>query len=137
MKSSDESTSCASRAARRLPLRVLPIPEVAFNFAFEVEHITPAGREGRSVDENMALACRSCNLYKAAHTTAVDPETEIVVRLFDPRSESWPEHFAIDNISGVIVGISATGRATVAQLKMNSEFQLNARRHWMSLVLFP
>jgi HNH endonuclease len=112
-------------------------PEVAYNFAFEVEHITPQAHEGRSVDENFALACQSCNLHKATHTTAVDPEIQAVVRLFNPRSDAWTEHFRASRESLMIIGLTAIGRATIVQLKMNSEFQLAARRQWRSLGLFP
>jgi HNH endonuclease len=39
-------------------------PELVFNFPFEVEHIIPVSRKGADSEENLALACRSCNLRK-------------------------------------------------------------------------
>lgn len=112
-------------------------PEVVFNLHFEVEHIIPLARGGADVDHNRALACRSCNLYKFTHTEAQDAETNKTVRLFHPRQDQWAAHFMVDLKRGYIVGMTATGRATTACLKMNSQAQVNARRQWIQLGLFP
>lgn len=112
-------------------------PEAVFNFSFEVEHIIPVSLEGADIEANWALACRSCNLRKAAHINGTDPKSQTVVRLFQPREDRWEEHFQADTESGEIYGLTAIGRATVEQLNMNSEAQLSARRHWMCLELFP
>jgi HNH endonuclease len=60
-------------------------PEVAFNFPFEVEHISPSARGGASDPSNFALGCRACNLFKSDETSAPDPLTNELVRLFHPR----------------------------------------------------
>ncbi len=112
-------------------------PEAVFNFPFEVEHIIPVSRGGADAEANWALACRSCNLRKAAHVNGIDPESQTIVRLFHPREDRWKEHFRADAESGEINGLTAIGRATVIQLNMNSEAQLSARRHWICLELFP
>ncbi|WP_293142745.1 HNH endonuclease [Okeania sp. SIO3I5] len=39
-------------------------PEVIFNLAFEVEHIIPIAKGGLNEVQNLALACRICNLRK-------------------------------------------------------------------------
>lgn len=38
--------------------------EAVFNFPFEVEHVTPVALGGGDTAENLALACRSCNLFR-------------------------------------------------------------------------
>lgn len=48
---------------------------------------------------------------------AIDPETRNEVRLFSPRRDSWRLHFRWDGVR--VVGISPTGRATVAALNLN------------------
>ena len=112
-------------------------PEAIFNFPFEVEHIL-APRNGGSDDEsNLALSCRSCNLYKSDHLEAVDPETGKIVPLFNPRRNRWEEHFRVDQTSATLIGLTAIGRATVERLQMNKPTQLAARRQWMRLKLFP
>jgi hypothetical protein len=112
-------------------------PGVVFNFPFEIEHIVPVSSGGEDAPANLALACRSCNLYKAARQTGIDPDTQQAVRLFHPREDRWQEHFQVDLDSGEIQGLTPTGRATVACLEMNSMAQLLARDQWMRLGLFP
>lgn len=112
-------------------------PEAAFNFHFEVEHIIPIARQGDTLDENLALACHSCNLFKAACTSGVDPDTNEIVRIFDPRNDDWADHFIVIPSSEKIIGRSAVGRVTVVRLNINSEAQLAARRQWRRLSLFP
>lgn len=86
---------------------------------------------------NWALACRACNLFKAAHVHGRDPESDAVVRLFHPREEQWKEHFRVAAESGEIEGLTPIGRATVVRLGMNGAAQVAARRQWMRLGLFP
>ncbi|CDH47543.1 HNH endonuclease [Candidatus Contendibacter odensensis] len=47
-------------------------PELIFNFPFEVEHIIPLVQGGRDTDDNLALACRSCNLHPNIRSTLMD-----------------------------------------------------------------
>lgn len=112
-------------------------PEAVFNLAFEVEHIIPRRHGGADESSNWALACRSCNLHKSDHTEASDPATRAAVKLFHPRTDRWAEHFRVEVDTAVIVGSTATGRATVARLQMNKPVQLSARQQWMRLRLFP
>jgi hypothetical protein len=112
-------------------------PEAIFNFAFEVEHVVPVSHEGPDDESNLALACRACNLYKTDHLTGVDETTQTEVPLFHPRQQSWPEHFAVDVETCAIHGLTPVGRATVARLRMNTPLQLEARRQWLRLGLFP
>lgn len=110
-------------------------PEIAFNIPFEVEHVEPAARGGVTEEVNLALACRSCNLFKWSHRDALDPVTKEVERLFNPRLDHWDQHFIVDG--QMIRGTTAIGRATVDRLAMNSPQQLRARLRWRMLRLFP
>jgi hypothetical protein len=112
-------------------------PEAVFNFPFEVEHIVPPGGGGGEQDSNWALSCRACNLHKSNHLQAIDPQTQMAVPLFNPREHHWNEHFTAVEATGAVLGVTATGRATVDCLKMNRSAQLTARRLWMRLGLFP
>jgi hypothetical protein len=112
-------------------------PEAVFNFEFEVEHVTPKAPGGTDSETNLALACRACNLMKSDRVVATDPETGQETRLFHPREDRWREHFEIDVGRALIVGLTPIGRVTVMQLKMNRELQVDARRHWLELGLFP
>jgi hypothetical protein len=125
----------AQRAAHRC--EYCHAPEAVFNFPFEVEHIVPGVQRGRDDESNWALSCRSCNLNKSIHLTGWDDASQSEVRLFNPRLDSWNEHFLDDANTGEVKGVTPVGRATVARLRMNSATQLEARRVWVRLGLFP
>jgi hypothetical protein len=112
-------------------------PEVIFNFGFEVEHIIPVGLQRIEDDSNLALACRSCNLFKANHQTAWDEITGTESQLFNPRKDRWEDHFHLDRTNGEIRGLTPAGRATAACLQINSALQLAARCQWLQLGLLP
>ena len=125
----------AERAAHRC--EYCRAPERVFNFAFEVEHIQPRAAGGSDQADNLALACESCNLYKSDAVEGIDPATAERTLLYHPRQNSWVEHFAFDPETAEISGRTATGRATIARLKLNSAFQIRARQHWARLDLYP
>jgi hypothetical protein len=125
----------ALRAAHRC--EYCRAPEAVFNFPFEVEHIVPKSRGGGDEDDNLALACRACNLLKASRVSGIDSETQDEIRLFDPRQQQWDEHFRIEPGTGITAALTAVGRVTITLLEMNSESQVAARRQWMRLGLFP
>jgi hypothetical protein len=129
----------APRAAHRC--EYCRAPESVFNFPFEVEHVIPVSKSGADVDTNLALACRSCNLHKSDQVNGVDPESggdvQRRVPLFNPRRDWWHQHFRADLETGAVIGTSPAGRATVACLSINGPSQLEARRQWMRLGLFP
>src|SRR5438309_12074857 len=95
-------------------------PQIEFNARFELEHIVPKSLGGLMILGNLALACRSCNAAKHDRVIAVDPLTRERVWIFNPRVARWDEHFAIDPRTGRIQGKTALGRATRAQLRLDS-----------------
>jgi hypothetical protein len=84
---------------------------------FHVDHIVPVVHGGETIEENLALACVSCSLRKAARQCAFDPQTGVEAALFNPRVDSWEQHFRWDGVR--LLGMTPTGRATVDALKMN------------------
>ena len=96
-----------------------------------IEHIVPLSRGGNSDETNLWLACAWCNSYKGDKIRALDPVTEEEVPLFNPRTQRWSEHFCWSDDGIRIIGLTPTGRATVLALRLNSEFILPARRHWV------
>jgi hypothetical protein len=112
-------------------------PEAIFNLPFEVEHIVPTSRGGPDDESNLALACRACNLCKSDQLSGVDATTREVVRLFHPRRDRWDEHFRVEPEDDAIQGLTPIGSVTVACLRMNRDFQREARRSWMRLRLYP
>lgn len=110
-------------------------PEIVFNLPFEVEHVTPLARSGQTTEDNLALSCRSCNLYKSDHVSAVDEQMGQEVGLFNPRRDVWQEHFSLVLETGEIDGLTPCGRATVTRLRINSAAQVEARKSWIRLGL--
>ena len=108
-------------------------PEAIFNLPFEVEHITPQASGGESSTDNLALSCRSCNLYKSDAMTAFDEQTQSTVRLFHPRRDDWGDHLTINEETGEIEGLTDIGLATVFRLRINSTAQIAARKEWLKL----
>jgi hypothetical protein len=93
--------------------------------AFHVEHIVPRQHGGGDSPENLALACFHCNLHKGPNLTGIDPDSGTVVHLFDPRRQSWDEHFSM--AGAVLVGETPVGRATVRVLSMNAPTRIELR----------
>jgi len=70
----------------------------------EIEHVIPEALGGSSDEDNLFLACPLCNSHKSQRIDAVDPESLIVVPLFNPRVESWDQHFEWFEDGAVIRG---------------------------------
>ncbi|HUB26384.1 MAG TPA: HNH endonuclease [Tepidisphaeraceae bacterium] len=94
-------------------------------FRFHVEHIIARQHGGATSESNLALACHHCNLHKGPNLTGIDPATGNVVRLFNPRTQTWNEHFAING--NLVVGLTDIGRATARLLNMNGAAKLQLR----------
>lgn len=95
---------------------------------FSVEHIIPRARGGATVSDNLAYACQGCNSFKYTKTSAIDPVSNAEVPLFHPRRQRWREHFAWNADATIIVGVTATGRATVEALRLNRQELVNLRQ---------
>jgi 5-methylcytosine-specific restriction endonuclease McrA len=102
-----------------------------------VDHIIPEAQGGSTTFGNLCFACRRCNEYKGSATTAQDPLTGETVSLYNPRAQSWSEHFVWNAAGTHIMGLTAIGRATVIALKMNNEVIVDARRRWVSVGWHP
>lgn len=94
---------------------------------FAVEHIVPEARGGATKTSNLALSCLGCNSFKGAFIIGSDPATEHDVPLYHPRQQRWADHFAWSADTTQVVGLTATGRATVLRLRLNRPGLLNLR----------
>lgn len=103
----------------------------------DVEHIIPESQGGSTEEQNLWLSCSLCNSYKGTRTTSVDPISGREVPLFDPRRQSWNEHFGWEEAGSMIVGLTAIGRATVLALVLNRPPLVKARRRWAAVGWHP
>ena len=103
----------------------------------ELDHIVPEALGGPTEEDNLWLACSLCNDHKHDRIAALDPETGEVVRLFDPRHQAWSEHFSWTSEGDCVLGMTPTGRATVAALNLNRPSLVKARQLWVSVGWHP
>jgi hypothetical protein len=96
--------------------------------SFTVDHIIPRSLGGLTTADNLALCCHGCNQHKSKRTAASDPVTDALVRLFHPRQQRWGAHFAWNNDFTLMLGLTPTGRGTIAALQLNRSGLVNLRR---------
>jgi len=102
-----------------------------------IEHLMPRAKGGNDTEENLWTACRLCNETKGILTDAPEPETGEVVPLFNPRQQSWADHFVWSENGTQIIGTTSVGRATVLALALNTEFRVRARALWVEVGWHP
>lgn len=112
-------------------------PQELMPYKLEIEHLNPIANGGETIEENLWLACRECNAHKATKTEAIDNLTNKTVKLFNPRTQIWKEHFEFSEDFSKIIGKTPTGRATVEALQMNNIYQTTARLAWSETSKFP
>lgn len=104
----------------------------------EIEHLVPVSRGGTSDESNLWLSCPLCNGAKADRTHAADPETGRDEPLFNPRTQTWAEHFCWSDDGLRILGRTAAGRATVAVLRLDSDPDaILVRSYWVEAGWHP
>lgn len=106
-------------------------------WVLEIEHIVPLAKSGSDNEENLWLACHTCNLYKGSKTHGQDPLTGHRVRLFNPRQQQWATHFQWSADGTLIEGRTASGRATVLALNLNNLISVTVRRNWVAAGWHP
>lgn len=102
-------------------------PEICSPGAFTVDHIKPKSALGTSELANLAWACAGCNAAKHVRQKATDPKSAEAVPLFHPRRQRWEAHFVWSADGLQILGLTATGRATVEALEMNRPSLMHLR----------
>jgi hypothetical protein len=93
------------------------MPEQYDPLPFCVDHIISQKHHGRTVENNLALACYSCNSFKGPIIAGIDTETGDLTPLFNPRLMRWDDHFAWDGPA--LLGRTTTGRVTIDVLRIN------------------
>lgn len=91
----------------------------------QIEHVIPRKHGGGDDLENLALSCAECNLHKGSNLTGIDPETDQITPLFDPRRQLWADHFEWQGLR--IVGRTPIGRTTVRVMEMNTPSRMRVR----------
>ncbi len=121
-----------ARAEAQCEYCLLP-EDVAF-VAHEVDHVIATKHGGQTRLDNLANACWRCNRHKGSDLGSFDPLTGEFCFLYNPRTQVWTEHFALQHIE--IMGLTPEGRTTVFLLQLNSTERL-AERQGLRDVLKP
>jgi hypothetical protein len=92
----------------------------------QVDHIISEQHGGPTVVENLAWACACCNHQKGSDVGSKDKATGEFIRLFNPRTDRWSDHFRLVGVR--IVWRTPVGEATVRLLKLNDPLRIEERR---------
>jgi hypothetical protein len=122
-----------SRAGGRCEYCLLP-SSAAF-FAHEVDHVIAEKHGGATAIENLALTCWRCNRHKGSDLGSFDPQTGAFSFLFNPRTQRWDDHFAVEE--GALIGMTPEGRTTIRLLQCNSSERVEERRRLLAAGLYP
>lgn len=102
---------------------------------FQLDHIRAQKHSGRTTVANLALSCLPCNSFKGANVAGYDPESDELCPLFNPRTESWAQHFEWNGPR--LKGKTAIGRTTIDVLRINSSDRVELRQLLIEAELFP
>lgn len=101
----------------------------------EPDHITPRKHGGGDSDDNLAWACFHCNRSKGSEVGALDSESGQLVPIFNPRRQTWADHFVLDG--AIIRPLAAVGRVTVLVLQLNRPGHVEVREVLQQAGLYP
>src|SRR5262245_61976052 len=102
-------------------------PDAFASGPFVCEHVVPRVRGAGNSFAELAWSCAGCNSHKYDKILSPDPDTGRMTPLFNPRRQKWLAHFTWSPDGLLIVGRTATGRATVEALHLNRPELVNLR----------
>ena len=103
----------------------------------QFDHVISLDKGGEDTEENQCLLCPKCNRAKWGKIDGFDKETGQNVRLFDPRTDDWHEHFEWSSDALRITGKTAIGRVTVTEAKLNNPLFIRVRGNFIKAGLRP
>ena len=112
-------------------------PRILIGQTFHIDHILPRALGGTTASKNLCYVCAHCNIAKGSRAMARDPRTQRNVKLFNPRTDEWEEHFRWSGDWKRVIGRIPLGRATVTRLDMNAHVLRLARPYWRIMGLIP
>jgi hypothetical protein len=86
-------------------------------FPHQIDHIISLKHGGKTTIDNLAYACFPCNNSKGSDVGTIILPDQTFIRLFNPRTDIWDEHFEI--FSGKFYSKTKIGEATIKVLNMN------------------
>lgn len=111
------------------------IHESDMYYPHEPDHIIAEKHGGSTSLDNLAWSCFHCNRFKGSDLASIDPVLKVAAFLFHPREQRWKRHFRLNG--ALIEGITSSGRATVALLRMNDPERVAYRLALIELGHYP
>lgn len=102
---------------------------------FHIEHVVPSSAGGSDGLDNLCLACPSCNLKKSNRVDVPDSDTGAALRLFNPRTDRWADHFGWNGAE--VVGRTPLGSAMIVAFDLNHSRRVTIREAEAVFGLFP
>jgi hypothetical protein len=96
-------------------------------FGCEVDHILSEKHGGPTQAANLGYACLFCNRAKGSDIASLLPASGALVRFFNPRTDSWADHFELDPKGILIIPRTQIGEATVRIFGFNRTERLLER----------
>ncbi|HLI56868.1 MAG TPA: HNH endonuclease signature motif containing protein [Actinomycetota bacterium] len=110
-------------------------------FGCEVDHVISEKHGGLTREDNLAYACLVCNRKKGSDVASIVPETGELVRLFNPRTDRWSDHFGLSPLGphGIIMILASTpiGKVTSQLLGLNDSPRLLEREALRQIGRYP
>lgn len=90
-----------------------------------IDHVVAVKHGGEAVASNLAFSCKLCNQHKGTDLSSIDPQNGEIVRLYNPRTDVWSEHFEL--VDAEMRAITAIGRVAVRLLQLNQIARVRER----------
>jgi hypothetical protein len=104
-------------------------------FGCQVDHIVSEKHGGSTEGENLAYACTFCNQSKGTDVASVSPMTGGLVRLFNPRTDHWADHFSLRG--NAIEPLTPIGEVTARILRLNEPERVLERETLIGMGRYP
>jgi HNH endonuclease len=105
------------------------------HFGCQVDHIISEKHGGQTEANNLAHACTFCNQYKGSDIASIVQGTKVLVRLFNPRLDSWREHFMLEQ--NHILPLTDVRRVTAQILRLNDTDRIFERQELHAVGRYP
>ena len=107
-------------------------PEDIALLPFQIDHVISQKLHGPTVADNLAWSCERCNSHKGPLAAGYLGGKHIP--LFNPRKDSWSDHFEWNGAS--LVGKTDVGKVTVDVLAINLSYRIALRSALMDEGLY-
>jgi len=103
-------------------------------FGCHVDHIVSEKHGGLTEIANLAFACTFCNLHKGSDIASLNHAGSLT-RFFNPRTDRWPQHFAL--VGAVIEPLTSIGEVTARIFQFNMTDRILERQALLEVGGYP